>query len=202
MRPHLAALIVTALSCLCLGARPVDAQEPSAVGLWQQVDDAGKVSGWFLISEHAGVYEGAIAKMFMKPGEDQNPHCDKCEGDQKGVPWLGLTIIKKMDRKGLDYANGSILDPRNGNEWHAEMHLSPDGQDITVRGYLGIPTFGMNQYWKRLPDCAFAQLDPALAAKFLPPANPAKPNPAQPKSRTADAHSPGCVTAPAPPAGH
>jgi uncharacterized protein (DUF2147 family) len=194
MRPHLAALIAMALSSLCLGARTVEAQEPSAVGLWQQVDEkTGEIQSWFYVSEHAGAYEGSIVKMFMKPGEDPNPHCDKCEGDQKGAPWLGLMIIKGMMRKGLDYESGSILDPRNGNLWHAEMHLSPDGQDLTVRGYLGIPTFGMNQYWKRLPDTAVAQLDPALVAKLMPPPNPARPNAGVPKRNPAG---------PAVPAGH
>ena len=69
------------------------------------------------------------------------------------APWLGLTIIKSMMRKGLDYENGTILDPRYGTEWKALMNLNPDGQDLTVRGFLGLPTFGKNQYWKRLPDC-------------------------------------------------
>jgi uncharacterized protein (DUF2147 family) len=195
MRPHLAAFIALALSGLCLGARPVAAQEPSAVGLWQQVDEkTGKIQSWFYVAEHGGAYEGSIVKMFMEPGEDANPHCDKCEGDQKGAPWLGLMIIKGMMRKGLDYESGSILDPRNGNVWHAEMHLSPDGQDLTVRGYLGIPTFGMNQYWKRLPDTAVAQLDPALAAKLMPQANPARPNAGVPKRNN--------PAGPAVPAGH
>ena len=81
-----------ALSGLCLGAPPVDAQEPSAAGLWQQIDpDTGKSDGWFLISEHNGTYEGAIVKMFLKPGDPPNPLCTKCVGDQQNAPWLGLT---------------------------------------------------------------------------------------------------------------
>ena len=167
MRRQLAAVIIMALSGLCLGARPVEAQEPSAAGLWQQIDaDSGKSDGWFLISEHNGTYEGAIVKMFMKPGENPNPICTKCAGDQQGMPWLGLTIIKGMERKGLDYANGTILDPRYGKEWSALMKLSPDGQDLTVRGFLGVAFLGKDQYWKRLPDCSFAQLDPAVTTKF------------------------------------
>ncbi len=186
MRLYQAAFFATAVSALCLGAVPASAQgptqEPSAAGLWQQVDDAGKVSGWFIVTEHNGTFEGTIAKMFMKPGEDPNPHCEKCEGDQKGAPWLGLTIIKGMERKGTDYEKGTIMDPRNGNVWKAEMHLSQDGQDLTVRGFLGFSLLGMNQYWKRLPDTAVAQLDPTVAKLLPQTTGQAKPNPA-PKAR-------------------
>jgi uncharacterized protein (DUF2147 family) len=178
MRRHLAALTITALLGLCLGARPVDAQEPSAIGLWQQIDpDTGKSDGWFFISERNGTYEGAIVKMFLKPGDPPNPICTKCQGDQQGLPWLGLTIIKGMVRKGLEYDGGSILNPIDGNAWGARMSLSPDGQDLTVRGFLGFAFLGKNQYWKRLPDCAYAQLDPTVTAKFKLAAKPGAPAP-------------------------
>jgi uncharacterized protein (DUF2147 family) len=168
-----------ALVSLCLGAPAVDAQEPSAAGLWQQLDpETGKSDGWFYIYEHNGTYEGAIVKMFLKPGDPPNPICAKCTGDQQGAPWLGLTIIKGMVRKGLEYENGSILDPRYGQEWNALMHLSSDGQDLTVRGFLGVAFLGKDQYWKRLPDACYAQLDPTVVAKFkLVAAKPAAPPP-------------------------
>ncbi|HEY6257681.1 MAG TPA: DUF2147 domain-containing protein [Xanthobacteraceae bacterium] len=184
MRRRFAALVIAALSSLSLGAHPVDAQEPSAAGLWQQIDsETGKSNGWFLISERNGTYEGAIVKMFLKPDDPPNPTCAKCQGDQQGAPWLGLTIIKGMVRKGLEYENGSILDPRYGQEWSALMHLSSDGQDLTVRGYLGLAAFGKDQYWKRLPDCAYAQLDPTITAKFKLTAP--KPGAGAPKGRPA-----------------
>ncbi len=184
MRKHLTALITIALAGLHLAPRPVDAQEPTAVGLWQQIDsETGKSNGWFIISEHGGVFDGSIVRMFMKPGEAPNPTCEKCQGDQQGAPWLGLTIIKNMMRKGLDYDGGTILDPRYGQQWSAEMHLSADGQDLTVRGFLGFAAFGMNQYWKRLPDCAYAQLDPNVTTKLK--LTPPKPGTPQAKGRPA-----------------
>ena len=155
-----------ALPILWLGARPAGAQEPSAAGLWQQIDpETGKSDGWFFIYQH-GTYEGAIAKMFLKPGDPPNPLCTQCKGDQLNAPWLGLIIIKGMERKGLNYEGGTILDPRYGKEWSALMKLSPDGQDLTVEGYLLSPTFGKNQYWKRLSEACYAQLDPAVITKF------------------------------------
>jgi hypothetical protein len=167
MRPCLTALVIAIVPLLGPGARAMDAQEPSAVGLWQQVDEeTGKSRGWFLIFDHNGAYEGAIAKMYMEPGQNPNPICDKCKADQRNTPWLGLTIIKGMARKSLDYEGGTILNPITGEEWSALMHLSPNGQELTVRGYLWNPALGKNQYWKRLPDSACSQIDPAVGVRL------------------------------------
>jgi uncharacterized protein (DUF2147 family) len=176
MRVKFAALLVPAF--VLVSALPMRAAEPSADGLWQQVDDeTGKSQGWFLISEHNGVYEGKIAKMFLQPGEDPNALCDRCRDDRKDMPWLGLPIIRGMVRHGLKYENGNILDPRDGNVYSAMMTLSPDGQTLVVRGYLGIALLGRNQYWKRLPESAYAELDPSVAPKHVPAAAPHKSDP-------------------------
>ena len=42
------------------------------------------------------------------------------------------------------------------------MKLTPDGQTLVVRGYLGIELLGKNKYWTRLPDSAYSMLDPAI----------------------------------------
>src|SRR5262245_23608827 len=76
---------------------PLAAAENSAVGLWEQVDEnSGQAESWFRITERNGIYEGAIVKIFFKPGEDQNWVCDKCQGAERGAPVLGMTLIKGM----------------------------------------------------------------------------------------------------------
>ena len=147
------------------------------VGLWQAVDDDTKQpTGWFLISDHDGVYSGIIAKMFLKPGENPNAVCDQCKDDRYNHPWLGLEIIRGMQPEGEDkFGGGTILDPRDGKVYKATMKVTPDGQTLVVRGYLGIELLGRNQYWTRLPDTAYSVLDPSVnpnaAAHVAPPAN-------------------------------
>lgn len=166
MKLKILTLVLASLMAALAGAGPLRAAEPSVAGLWAQVDDHGQVGGWFLIFEHEGVYEGALAKMFTKPGEDPNPICAKCSGDQKNAPTLGLTIIKGMQRNGLVYEKGTILDPRDGNVYKAKLTLSPDGKDLTLRGYLGFEIFGKSQVWKRLPNDAMPQAE--LPANLVP----------------------------------
>jgi hypothetical protein len=145
---------------------------PSPVGLWQGTDpDTKQPSGWFLISEHDGAYAGIIAKMFLKPGDDPNALCDRCMDDRHNHPWLGLEIIRgmKADRDSK-YTGGTILDPRNGSVYDAMMTLSPDGQTLIVRGYVGLKLLGRDEHWTRLPDSAYSMLDPAVSPS--PAVNP------------------------------
>ena len=95
--------------------------------------------------------------MFLKPGEDPNAACDQCKDDRHNHPWLGLEIIRGMQQEGdSKYGDGTILDPRDGKIYKATMTVTPDGQTLVVRGYLGFELLGRNQYWTRLPDSAYS----------------------------------------------
>ena len=89
MRVYLAALAIMIVPTLCMDAAPAYAAEPTAVGLWEQIDQSsGKADGWFLVSEHDGLYDATLVKIFLTPGENPIDMCGM-SGCSKGCPVAG-----------------------------------------------------------------------------------------------------------------
>jgi uncharacterized protein (DUF2147 family) len=69
--------------------------------------------------------------------------------DWRGGSQCGLTIIRTApatDGSGDQVWRGSILDPRDGAVYHAQIRLDP-AHHLLLRGYVGLPIFGETQTW-------------------------------------------------------
>jgi hypothetical protein len=166
LKARFATLVLAGLAVL---AAVANAQQPSAAGLWQKLDeDTHQPVIWFLLVDRGGLYEGYAVRMFPRPGEDPNPVCTRCTDDRKGMPLLGLPMIRGMKRVGLRYEDGTVLDPRDGKVYSAVMRLDPAQGTLTLHGYVGIELFGKDDVWNRVPDSGFKDIDPALLAKLAP----------------------------------
>ena len=107
-------------------------------GLWQKIDEpTSKSVGWFS-SPKATASTGNDRQLFLRPGDPPNQTCTACRDDRRTSRCSAFRLIRNMKANGLYYEGGNILDPRDGNIYNAMMTLSPDGQTLTVRGYLGI----------------------------------------------------------------
>lgn len=120
----------------------------SVLGKWKTVDDiTGKEKGIVEIFEKNGKIFGKIIEIFEK--EHRYRKCEKCDGDNKNKPYLGLIIINDLKKNGSCYDGGKVLDPKIGKNYRCKIYL--DGNDkLIVRGYIGIPLIGRSQTWFRI----------------------------------------------------
>ena len=120
-------------------------------GYWQTIDGkTKKPSSVIQIAPNGQFYEGKIVKTFSAHDANKPNVCVACKGDQKDKPILGLTIIKNMVCKPQQCSKGTVLDPRDGKIYHATMKLANNGQQLRVRGYVGVPIFGKSVVWNRV----------------------------------------------------
>jgi uncharacterized protein (DUF2147 family) len=122
--------------------------EPSPVGLWKTVDDhTHKPRGIVRIYEQNGTFFGKIENSFDP--EDRTAHCDKCSGERKDAPVIGMVIMRGITKKGSEYGGGEILDPETGWTYRCRFTISTEGEKLYVRGYLGLALLGRTQTWTR-----------------------------------------------------
>ena len=140
-------LMFAVLFC-CASAAAIAVDTP--VGVWRTIDDkTGKEKSLVRIVEVQGELRGTIERLFREPGEDPNPNCDKCPGDKKGKPVIGMTILTGLKRSGDGYAGGEILDPASGKTYRCKMWTSDGGKTLNVRGFIGVSLLGRTQVWVR-----------------------------------------------------
>jgi uncharacterized protein (DUF2147 family) len=138
-------LVVLALPCFSAHAADL-----SPVGLWKTIDDhTRKPRGLVRVTQVGGEYQAKVEKIYPKPGEDQNPKCEKCEGTRHDQPVIGMTILWGLRKHSDEYQGGEILDPENGKVYRVKMKLDDGGRTLHVRGYIGVSLLGRTQIWIR-----------------------------------------------------
>lgn len=127
----------------------------SPVGYWQTIDDvSGKPKSILQIWETPNkVLSARILKIYPRPGYDQNELCTACQGEKQNQRIVGMVIMNGLQQSRenpSEWANGEILDPKNGKTYHCKLELKEYGQKLSVRGYIGLPLFGRSQTWVRV----------------------------------------------------
>ena len=57
-------------------------------GKWTSIDDnSGQPRSVIEITERAGKFFGKVTKIYSKPGEDQDPICNKCSEEGSLISW-------------------------------------------------------------------------------------------------------------------
>lgn len=62
----------------------------------------------------------------------------------------GKTVLTGVKAQGGgQYGGGTVINPADGGRYNANLTLN--GDVLTMRAYKGVPTFGLNYTFKRLP---------------------------------------------------
>ena len=129
----------------------VGAAASSPVGVWETIDHkTGKPSSYVQMEEHNGILTGRVVKIFAVNGQKQSDVCHHCPPGKDGQPVLGLGIIWDMHCDGAVCKQGRVMDPRDGDVYHAQLAVLDDNKTMHLRGYIGFPLLGRTETWYRV----------------------------------------------------
>jgi uncharacterized protein (DUF2147 family) len=141
-------LLPIALGLTLISAQSTANENP--VGLWRTIDDkSGKEKSLVRVTESNGQLQLTVEKLFREPGEEPNPLCDKCPGEKKNKPVIGMQIGSGLKKDGDVWSGGEILDPQNGKTYRCKVWLEDKGKKLNVRGFIGVSVLGRTQVWIR-----------------------------------------------------
>lgn len=124
-------------------------------GKWKTVDDkTGFSRADVMITKNAdGTYNGKIITIRPLPDKPLEPRCVNCKGSLKNVPLVGLQILtgfKANPKTPNEFTNGTVLDPLSGNVYNGKAKITPRGNRLTMRGYIGVSLLGRSATWIRI----------------------------------------------------
>jgi uncharacterized protein (DUF2147 family) len=155
-------LILIVLICVTpLGymARAAEDLATSPAGLWQTIDDkSGEARSIVRIWIDGNELQGKIEKIYPKPNIPPNPTCDKCPGEFKGKPVLGMTFMWGFRLEKDTWKGGKALDAESGKIYDCQIRLLPGGERLDLYGYITVVfKIGRHQTWKRVDESLLGQ---------------------------------------------
>jgi uncharacterized protein (DUF2147 family) len=127
------------------------AQFASPAGLWKTYSDrTGEADGMVRIVEVSGEFIGRVEKVLSPPSDTPNPLCEPCRGELRNQPVVGMTILRGVRRGQDSYTEGTILDPKDGENYRCTLTLKEAGRRLEIRGFIGLPLLGRTQVWTRV----------------------------------------------------
>lgn len=124
-------------------------QSQSVFGKWKTIDDrTGKPKAIINIYKKEGLMYGKVVEI-VEDGKE-NFLCNKCDGELKNKPVLGMTIIDGAEHRGDGiYKGDTLFDPQQAMTFRCKIWLNPDNTDeLKVRGYLAF--IYRTQTWLRV----------------------------------------------------
>ncbi|MGN1232800.1 MAG: DUF2147 domain-containing protein [Candidatus Cryptobacteroides sp.] len=138
--------LIVIIAAMIMSAAAMSAQNADAIlGTFLSETGTGKIK----VTKSEGKYIGTLIWTKDEGALDvKNP--DK---SLRAKVLVGKVILKDMtwDANKGEWRGGTIYDPESGNTYKATVKLKENG-DLTLRGYVGVPTFGRNSFWTRIKE--------------------------------------------------
>lgn len=146
------ALGCAAVALALLGFSPAHTQQLSpklqnTLGHWQVLNNDGTLGGKVDTYLVDGKLFGKVTA--VRPGRTPQDLCDRCSGENKNKPILGMVIMRDFHPEGDDWVGGTVLDPDNGKEYKGKV-WSVSEDKLSMRGYIGISLLGRTSNWVRI----------------------------------------------------
>jgi len=137
------ALILSVLLGLSAIAK---AQADPLEGVWFNEEKDAKIQ---IYKGRDGLFYGKIIWLKEPTEKNGTPKLDKNNPRQENRKQqiIGLVILKKFEKDGKTYDDGTIYDPQNGKTYDATITYK--GNKLDLRGYVGISWFGRTTTWER-----------------------------------------------------
>lgn len=137
--------ILTMLLFITAGAFAQGAGD-KILGNWFSENKSGEI----LVYQSDGKYYGKLVggnNLYETDGK--TPRKDIKNSDEKlqTRTLINLVILSDFTYKNSEYTGGKIYDPQSGKTYKCNMKLA--GNELNIRGYVGIPMFGRTSVWTR-----------------------------------------------------
>ncbi len=115
-------------------------------GVWKTIDDeSGEAKSHIEIYKKDGMFYGKVIKLLPAASTTT---CDGCPGDMNGKSLIDLDILTGLKPYKDYYSYGFITDPAGGKQY--KCSVTPAGDKLEVRGYVGFEWLGRTQVWEKL----------------------------------------------------
>ncbi len=136
---------ILSFALIAMTAFSVNAQ--TIFGKWKNIDeDTGKINSIVEVYKKDGKAYAKILELTDPKRKDAV--CDKCKGENKNKPIVGMNILSGLEKDGDEWNGGKILDPKNGKVYKCYIKLVNENR-LKIRGYLGFSLLGRTVYWER-----------------------------------------------------
>ncbi|WKN43486.1 DUF2147 domain-containing protein [Tunicatimonas pelagia] len=120
----------------------------AVVGTWYTTDQRGKVE----VYPCGDTFCGKIVWLKEPENTDGTPILDKGNPNEslRERTIVGINILEDLTYEGEgEYEDGEIYDPESGKTYSCLMRLKKGGNELEVRGYVGISLVGRSEKWIR-----------------------------------------------------